>query len=403
MILMINNKLNKWILGFMLVFICIIRTEARTNRPNIVFIMADDLGYGSLGCYGNSDIHTPNIDRLAHDGILFTDYHSNPVCTPTRATLMTGRYPQRATWVDDEELSPVFREQRRANVNQRWAWGISFDEVTIANVFRLSGYKTGLIGKWHLGYDFKFHPMNFGFDEFRGWVGGGVDYHTHIARHGLRELDWWTGKTVKNESGYSTDLLSNYAVDFIERHKKKPFFLYVAHAAPHVPWQGRDLNSGKSDLEIYKEMIEILDESVGRIRKVLRDNLLEQNTLIVFCSDNGPTFPKGIDATGSLQGRKGSVYEGGHRVPFIASYAGIIPEGTICEETIMTMDLFPTFAAIAGVEIPNTLLIDGVDFSEVLFKQNKLEERVLHWEMDGNWAVRKGAWKLIGSVEKKRI
>jgi arylsulfatase A-like enzyme len=392
--------INKSILGLMFTSLCVGSAVAQKDKPNIVFIMADDLGYSSLGCYGNTGIRTPNIDRLAQDGLRFTDYHSHVFCTPTRASLMTGRYAERAAWVDDAQLSPVFQEQRKANIKQRWAWGISLDEVTIARVLKQAGYRTGLIGKWHLGYDFKFHPMNFGFDEFRGYLGGNVDYHTHKALFGLKELDWWNGKTIKNEDGYSTDLLSGYSVDFIEKHQKEPFFLYVAQEAPHEPWQGRGVNSAKSPVENYREQIEVLDESVGRIRKALQDNHLEQKTLLIFCSDNGPAYPRGFTDLGKLQGGKGKVQEGGHRVPFLACYPGKIPAGTVCNETAVVMDMFPTFAALAGAKMPKSLLIDGVDISDLLFKQDKIEQRTLHWEMDGQWAVRKGVWKLIGSGEK---
>ncbi len=378
---------------------CVGSTVAQTDKPNIVFIMADDLGYSSLGCYGNTGIRTPNIDKLAWDGVRFTDYHSHVFCTPTRASLMTGRYPERAIWVADAELSPVFQEQRKANIKQRWAWGISLDEVTIARVLQQAGYRTGLIGKWHLGYDFNFHPMNFGFDEFRGYVGGNVDYHTHNALFGLKALDWWNGKTIKNEEGYSTDLLSDYSVEFIAKHKNEPFFLYVAQEAPHEPWQGRSTNAAKSPAENYMEQIEVLDESVGRIRKALQDNQLEQKTLLIFCSDNGPAYPRGFTDLGILQGGKGKVQEGGHRVPFIACYPGKIPAGIVCNETAVVMDMFPTFAALAGAKIPKLLLLDGTDISSLFFKQNKIEERTLHWEMEGKWAVRKGFWKLIGSGE----
>jgi len=392
--------INKRIIGLVFASFCVESAVAQTDKPNIVFIMADDLGYASLGCYGNTRIHTPNIDRLARDGVRFTDYHSHVFCTPTRASLLTGRYPERATWVDDAELSPVFQVQRKANIKQRWAWGISLDEVTIARVLQQSGYRTGLIGKWHLGYDFKFHPMNFGFDEFRGYLGGNVDYYTHKALFGLKDLDWWNGKTIENEDGYTTDLLSDYSVEFIEKNKNEPFFLYVAQEAPHEPRQGRSINSEKSPSEIYKEQIEILDESVGRIRKALQDNHIEKKTLLIFCSDNGPAFPRGFDDLGELQGGKGKVLEGGHRVPFIACYPEKIPAGTICNETAVVMDMFPTLAAIAGAKIPKSLLIDGLDISDILFKQSKIEERILHWEMDGKWAVRRGVWKLIGSGEK---
>ena len=167
------------------------------GKPNIVLILADDLGYGSLACYGNTEVKTPNIDRLAASGMRFTDFHSNgALCSPTRAALMTGRYQQRCVQVADEELSPVFREQRKQNPVQRWAWGLSTRELTLPAVLRQSGYRTALIGKWHLGYDTKFHPMNYGFDEFRGFVGGNVDYNTHVAGYGTQQLDWWNDQKM---------------------------------------------------------------------------------------------------------------------------------------------------------------------------------------------------------------
>jgi arylsulfatase A len=181
--------------------------DSSVKKPNIVLIMADDLGYGALGCYGNTEVKTPNLDALAKSGVRLTDFHSNgPMCTPTRAALMTGRYQQRCAWVDDEELSPKMREQRKENLKQRWAWGISPQELTLPRLLQQCGYRTAILGKWHLGYDPKFHPLNYGFDEFRGYIGGAVDYHTHVATHGTEELDWWHDKTIENETGYTTDL-----------------------------------------------------------------------------------------------------------------------------------------------------------------------------------------------------
>jgi arylsulfatase A-like enzyme len=195
-------------------------------------------------------------------------------------------------------------------------------------------------------------------------------------------------------------LLSDYSVDFIKKHQKEPFFLYVAQEAPHEPWQGRSVNSAKSPVEYYREQIEILDESVGRIRKALQDNHLEKKTPLIFCSDNGPAYPRGFTDSGILKGGKGKVLEGGHRVPFLACYPGKIPAGTVCHETAVVMDMFPTFAALAGAKMPNSLPMDGVDISDLLFKNNKIQERTLHWEMDGQWAVRKGVWKLVGAGDK---
>jgi arylsulfatase A-like enzyme len=371
------------------------------KRPNIVFIMADDLGYGSLGCYGCPEVKTPNIDRLAASGVRLTDFHSNgAMCSPTRAALLTGRYPQRCAWVPDEELSPVFREQRKGNPAQRWAWGISTHELTLPGLLRQAGYRTALIGKWHLGYDINFHPMNHGFDEFRGYVGGNVDYHTHVAGYGKKELDWWKDRKIGNEEGYTTDLLAKHAVDFIARNKEKPFFLYLAHGAPHDPWQGRDSTRIKPPAETYREMIEVLDESVGAVIQALRENHLETNTIVVFSSDNGPAAPRGFAANGRLQGKKGSMLEGGHRVPLIASWPGVIPAGTSNAQTVMTMDFLPTFTTLAGVTLPQGHQIDGTDIMPLLKDNSKQVDRVLHWLFGDAWAVRKGAWKLIGKRDK---
>ncbi|MFK7910804.1 MAG: sulfatase-like hydrolase/transferase [Akkermansiaceae bacterium] len=366
------------------------------NQPNIVLIMADDLGYGSLGCYGNQEIKTPNIDSLALNGIRLTDFHSNgPMCTPTRAALMTGRYQQRCTWVDDVELSPIFREQRKKNMKQRWAWGISIDELTIADSLKQAGYRTALFGKWHLGYDFKFHPMNQGFDEFRGFISGAVDYHTHIATSGLKKLDWWKGKKIQDDQGYTTDLLTRYATDFIIRHQYKPFFLFLSHESPHTPLQGRDPAKKKSPEETYREMIEVLDESVGSVLKALRKHRLEKNTLVIFCSDNGPQVEY-LAAAGPLRGKKGSMYEGGHRVPFIASWPGVITPISTSSEKAMTMDFFPTFVKLAGGTTPKNLEVDGIDMMPLLKGETKKNDRTLHWLFANSWAVRKGSWKLIG-------
>lgn len=375
--------------------------EAAAKPPNIVLIMADDLGYGTPGCYGNKEVSTPNLDALAASGMRFTDFHSNAaLCSPTRAALLTGRYQQRCAWVPDEELSPVFREQRKKNPDQRWAWGISTAEVMMPAVLKQAGYRTALIGKWHLGYDVKFHPMNYGFDEFRGWVGGAVDNHTHIATHGTEELDWWNGRKLENEEGYSSDLLTKYAADFIARNKEVPFFLYLAHGAVHTPLQARKPGKKKSQVELYKEVVGVLDDSVGTVIAELRKHQLEANTLIVFCSDNGAAAPQGFAANANLRGKKNTLLEGGHRVPFIAAWPGVIAPQTTSDETVMSMDLLPTFAKLAGASLPADRTMDGVDIMPIL-KGARLEaKRDLHWDAGDDWAVRRGSWKLTGKSSK---
>jgi arylsulfatase A-like enzyme len=377
---------------------------AAPPKPNIVLIMADDLGYGSLGCYGNKQVKTPNIDRLAANGIRLTDYHSNgSLCTPTRAALLTGRYQQRCVHVPDAELSPIFRDQRKENPDQRWAWGISTAEITLPALLQQAGYRTALVGKWHLGYDVKFHPMNYGFDEFRGFVGGNVDYHTHVAGYGTRELDWWKDRKIENETGYTTDLLTKHATEFIARNKEQPFFLYLTHAAVHNPLQGRDPAKKKSPLNTYLEMISSLDDSVGAVIDELRKQQLESKTLVIFCSDNGPAAPANFAAAGELRGKKGNLFEGGHRVPCIAVWPNKIAPGATCDETILSMDLLPTLAKLASTSPPADHPLDGIDVMPLFQGRVSNVQRDLHWQAGDVWAVRRGPWKLLGQKSKATL
>jgi arylsulfatase A-like enzyme len=239
--------------------------------PNIILIMADDLGYNDLGCYGAEYIKTPNLDTLASEGARFTDYHSNGVvCSPTRAALLTGRYQQRAG------IEGVVTAKNHRHT------GLS-GEATMADFLQKHQYRTGIIGKWHLGYDTLFSPLNNGFDFFRGYVSGNIDYYSHIDQEGY--YDWWLGKDTITEKGYSTDLITHHSIQFIEANLNNTFFLYVAHEAPHYPYQGRKdkadrtiggefdvLGSRKDRINAYKEMIEALDDGIGQIRSCLDKN-----------------------------------------------------------------------------------------------------------------------------------
>ncbi|MEA3225330.1 MAG: sulfatase-like hydrolase/transferase, partial [Planctomycetota bacterium] len=350
-------------------------SKAAIERPNVIVIMADDLGYGDIGCYGSTKIKTPHIDALARGGMKFTDYHSNcPVCSPTRAALLTGRYQQRCG------IEGVVYAKGPARQT-----GLALEETTFAEVLKKRGYATALFGKWHLGYNVEFNPARQGFDEFRGYVSGNVDFHSHIDGAGFD--DWWRNLEKVPEEGYTTDLITKHGVDFIERHKDEPFCLYLPHEAPHSPYQGRNdppvrLPGGKKGKAakgpeitlVYKEMVEVMDEGIGLIVDTVKRLGLERKTFIFFCSDNGATKN---GSNGALSGYKGSLWEGGHRVPAVAYWPGRIRPGTKTDQTVLGMDMFATMASIAGAKLPAGLKLDGVDLLGVLTENKKLPERTL--------------------------
>lgn len=359
--------------------------------PNIVLIMADDLGYGDISCFGSNYIKTPVLDKMASEGMKFIDYHSNgAVCTPTRAALMTGNYQQRAG------LEGVIY----AALDKR-IYGISDKQKTMGDYFREAGYKTGIFGKWHLGYKPKFNPTLHGFDEFYGYVSGNVDYISHLDGAGL--YDWWQNTDTCYDKGYVTDLLTDHALQFIEKNKDRPFLLYLPHEAPHFPYQGRNAKPyrlpGKIDRpkasetenkKAYKEMVEVMDENIGRVFQKLKELGLDKNTFVFFCSDNGAVK---TGSNGKLRGFKGSLWEGGHRLPAIAWYPGKIMAGTQNESTVLSMDVLPTLLSVAGIPLQDKL--DGVDFSGVMLRQKELPERPVFWRYRNQWAVRKGDWKYL--------
>ncbi|SIS54575.1 Arylsulfatase A [Zobellia uliginosa] len=367
------------------------KNEGKITSPNIILIMADDLGYGELGCYGNMEINTPNLDYLANNGAKFTDFHSNgSVCTPTRAALLTGNYQQRSGMEGIIYVSGPTREV-----------GLNPNQHTIADFLKSEGYVTGVMGKWHLGYNEKFNPTNLGFDEFYGYLSGNVDYHSHFDNSGI--YDWWHNLDTLNEEGYSTDLISKHSVEFIEKNKDKPFFLYVPHEAPHVPFQGRTDKAYRfSNNEFtyhgpvedkkraYREMVEAMDDGIGMIFKKLRKLEIEDNTLVFFLSDNGA---EKFGNNGVLKGTKGSLLEGGHRVPAIAYWKNKISP-KITNEVLMSMDLLPTILSIVKAPLAK---FDGVNFSEILFSETEvhLEDRPVFWRYKGSKAVRHKDWKLI--------
>ena len=367
-----------------------VATERQT-KPNIVIIMADDLGYGDIGCYGNQRIKTPNLDEMAKNGLRFTDFHSSgTVCSPTRCGLLTGRYQQRAG-------IPAVVSVKHKHL------GMAQSEFTFAEALKTNSYSTAIFGKWHVGYETKYNPIHQGFDEFRGYVSGNVDFFSHIDQSGA--YDWWNGDKQVIEKGYTTELITQHAVRFIEENKAKPFCLYLPHESPHYPYQGPNdkaertvggqfkIQGSRTDVAVaYKEMVESLDASIGKVIATLKQHHLEKNTLVWFFSDNGPT-PKGDN--GGLRGFKGSVWEGGHRVPSIAYWPGKIQGGQTNDSLSITLDVFPTIAAITESKIPDGLTLDGMDISKVLFQNQALEDRQLFWGAGNQRAMRNGSWKLV--------
>lgn len=370
--------------------------QKENDNPNIVLIVADDLGYGDLNLYGTKHINTPNIDALSKQGVVFSDFHSNgAVCSPTRAALLSGYYQQRVG-IDGVVKAKGDRHK-----------GMDPDVITIADELKQHGYYTGMFGKWHLGYDKKFNPINLGFDEFNGFVSGNVDYHSHIDQEG--HADWYSQDSLKERKGYTTDLITEDAVGFIRKNAKRPFFLYLPYETPHYPYQDRDSKadrfvgakprvdfpikgSGKNHELTYAKMIEILDEGIGRLVQELEEKGVMDNTIIFFCSDNGAAS---VGSCGGLRGTKTTVWEGGHRVPAFAVWKGQIPSSSKCNETLLTFDLYPTFLDIIGKKSIKHSNLDGVSFKRSITKNKKIKHRYLIWKHGQKHAIRYGTFKLV--------
>lgn len=360
-------------------------------KPNIVLIVADDMGYGDCSCYGGRAFATPHIDALAAQGLRFTDFHSNgAVCSPTRAALLTGRYQQRSG------IEKVISAANHRDI------GLPLDETTFAEALQAGGYATALFGKWHLGYAPRFNPTRRGFDRFRGFVSGNIDYHSHIDQAGYE--DWWADAGLTPEDGYTTDLVTAHGVRFIEENRAHPFCLYLAHECPHYPYQGPDDTAYRTPgdpgpahgprpdkAQAYKEMMQSMDAGIGRVVETLDRLGLSENTLVFFFSDNGPVPP---GSAGPLRGGKGTLFEGGHRVPAIARWPGVIEAAGETAAPCMGMDLLPTFLAAAEINPPAGLQLDGADLMPLL-RGDPPPERALFWRYDTQKAVRAGEWKLL--------
>ena len=380
------------------------------SRPNIIFIVADDLGFADLGCYGGRDAKfgkvSPVLDQLAAKGIKFTQGYSNsPVCSPTRFALMTARYQYRLRGAAEE---PINSKARTSTV-----LGLPPEHPTLPSLLQKSGYNTALMGKWHLGYPPAFGPLRSGYDEFFGPMAGGVDYFTHCSSTGAHDL-WFAENDVteeRAEHGYLTDLITNRSVDYIERmaadaQSGKPFFLSVHYTAPHWPWETRDdealaqevknnlfhLHGG--NIHTYQRMIHHMDEGIGKLMDSLKAQGLADNTLVVFTSDNGG---ERFSDSWPLVGGKMDLTEGGIRVPWIAHWPAAIAPGGVSTQACMTMDWSATMLDAAGVKADTDYPLDGLSLLNVIKQPSKTFTRPLHWRMNhrGQRAMRDGDWKYL--------
>lgn len=366
---------------------------------NFVFILADDLGYADLGCYGGRAPVSPRIDALAAEGLRFTQGYSNsPVCSPTRFALITGRYQYRLRGAAEEPLSGRSRGSTTL--------GLPPAHPTLASLLRDAGYRTALVGKWHLGFPPHFGPEKSGYDEHFGPYAGGVDYFTHTDPQGQHDL-WENGEEVTRE-GYLTDLLSRRAAEFVHARGKdgKPFLLSLHYTAPHWPWETRDdgglapelvgriyhLDGGS--IRTYQRMIHHMDEGIGRVIDALAAAGLAEDTLIVFTSDNGG---ERFSDSWPLVGGKMDLTEGGIRVPYVARWPRVIPAGGVTDQLAITMDWTATFLDAAGVAAHRDYPLDGMSLLPILRDPRTVRERALHWRMKhrDQRALREGRWKYL--------
>jgi arylsulfatase A-like enzyme len=376
-------------------------TAQQASRPNIVLIVADDLGYADVGFQGCKDIPTPHLDALAKNGIVCTNgYVSHPFCSPTRAGLLTGRYQQRF----GHENNPAWLPDDKSV-------GLPLDQVTVADAMKKAGYKTGAVGKWHLGAHPSFHPNRRGFEDYFGLLGGGHQYfdHNQFKTNPSKAKQEYFIPLVRNETPieeneYLTDALGREAAAFVESHRKEPFFLYFAFNAPHTPLQAPakylDRVSGIADkkLRTYAAMVCGMDDAIGVLTAKLKEHKLDQNTLVFFFSDNGGPVSVTNCRNTPLRGAKGQVYEGGIRVPFLVSWPAKLKPGTF-DQPVSSLDVFPTAVAAGAGATPKGVRLDGVNLIPHLRGESNetLANRVLSWRTGGgqNFAVREGFMKLV--------
>jgi arylsulfatase A-like enzyme len=388
--------------------------QAAERKPNVLIILTDDQGTLDVNCYGSTDLYTPNMDRLAAEGVRFTQAYAHTVCCPTRAMLLTGRYPQRSgvtTWT-------------QGNMKSETGVNMALSEVTLAEVLQDAGYRTALFGKWHLGAAETHGPRRQGFETFFGHRGGFIDNYNHHFLHGRGFHDLYEGTTeVFQRDKYFPDLMTKRALDYIEAHQDEPFFLYYAMNIPHYPEQAdAKFDERYKDLPMprqsYAKMVSTTDDRIGQVLGKLDVLDLTDDTIIVFMSDNGHSeennngiavdnhssgLPKGHyylahgggGYTGKWRGAKGSYYEGGVRIPAMMRYPKKVDQGQARDQLVTAMDIMPTVLDWCGVSRPDGVKLDGQSLDGIIRRDTPTGYETMHWGWLTGWAIRSGNWKLI--------
>ena len=378
------------------------RLLAQAAKPNLLFILCDDLGYGDVSAFGRPDYKTPNIDRLVAEGARFTNaYTAASTCTPTRVAFVTGRYPQRQI--------PDLQRPIGWGTNELPTYGLSSSVPTIARMLKAAGYDTALVGKWHLGFAPEFSPLRHGFDEFFGIKGGGADYFTHTGRRGVQEL--YEGDVTAERVGYLTDLLSDRAIEYVARKRADPFYLSLHYTAPHWPWEGpadvhgdsvpHDFTNGGSQ-KVFREMMKSLDDGIGRVMRALSRAGHDRDTLVVFTSDNGG---ERYSYNWPWSNGKFTLSEGGIRVPLALRWPGTIPAGRSCDQLSITMDWTTTLLAAGGASAGAEL--DGMDLLPCA-RGAASTDRTLYWRQPDpidapHSAARRGKWKYLRAGANEQL